>query len=48
MPPPGTSLDPVVAEFLRTKKLAIYVPAYNGARKNCEVFDRIPSPIWGR
>ncbi len=41
-----TTIDPVVADFLRTKKLAIYIPAYNGARKIREVFERIPSALW--
>ena len=41
-----TTLDPVVSRFLASEKLAIYIPAYNGARKICEVFDRIPPAIW--
>lgn len=39
-------IDPVVADFLRTKKLGVYIPAYNGAKKIAEVFDRIPRAIW--
>jgi len=37
----------VVQDYLRTHRLAIYVPAYNGARKIVEVFERIPPFLWG-
>ncbi len=31
-----------VERAFREQQIAIYIPAYNGARKICEVFDRIP------
>ena len=31
-----------VENYFREKKVAVYIPAYNGARKIHEVFDRIP------
>jgi glycosyltransferase involved in cell wall biosynthesis len=46
MPASTTELGSELAEFLRDHTLAIYVPSYNGARKICEVFDRIPAALW--
>jgi glycosyltransferase involved in cell wall biosynthesis len=36
----------VTREWVRTHRLAIYIPAYNGARKIAQVFDRIPPFLW--
>ncbi len=35
-------ISPEVEKYFKEKKVAVYIPAYNGARKITEVFERLP------